>query len=220
MSPTPERILTSRYVQVMAAMDTMPHIVARIKAMVGHGRRIAYSQRFTYTQTPPDLYVGLTVRTDRGIHEWSDDDQAGVAVNLEPGALRGFGVGVLAWNAPTEADVWKRYHAEKDRPRHPRDTTEVTFDGCMPGDFGPSRDDQIVIRHWNDDGVCTETVIGFDYGPDKEQRRENVAMHLFHKQSPVLGHAPGWWEAIEAVREAFRRDADLVLAIADGHEAP
>jgi hypothetical protein len=65
----------------------------------------------------------------------------------------------------TEADVWKRYHAgqhEADAFDDRRKCmTEVSLTGGREHD-DPRRDDSIVIRRYNSDGVCSEIVIAFD----------------------------------------------------------
>lgn len=165
-----ERIKSMRHVDAMVAMDNFDLIVARIRKLLSYGRRMSMTQRYTYVDSPPDLYVGLTLDEEArpgGISESHSDDGCHFGVNLKPG-IRGFGLGAYrSDDNACEADVWKRYHASGDgdhvhRAHRRRNMTMVTLTGGMAGDFGPARDDLLIIRAWNEHGVCDERVIGFD----------------------------------------------------------
>jgi hypothetical protein len=155
----PDRILARRDCTAMAAPDTIHAIAQRVRNLVSHGRRITTVRRYTYIDRPPDVTAGLTVE---GVKEWKQHDAAGIAVYLKPGPTAGFGIAAYSSDGATEADVWARYHRDSsDR----RDMTEVRIVGGLPGN-SPARDDQLVIRHWNQHRVCEETVVAFDCGWD------------------------------------------------------
>ncbi|MEU7978295.1 hypothetical protein AB0B63_07155 [Micromonospora sp. NPDC049081] len=156
----------------MAAVDTMPHIAARIRNLLTHGRRITVTQRYTYVDRPPDVTAGLTLDTSArngGITEGVSGDGHHLGVYLRPGLMSGFGVSAYVSDGNrVEAEVWKRYHAAESTSSDPfkrrRNMTLVEITGGLPGD-GPGRDDRLVVRHWNSDGVCDERVVVFDGGP-------------------------------------------------------
>lgn len=168
---TTDRIARERHLHAMVALDTFDHIAERVRNLLSHGRRITVTDRFTYVDSPPEVTAGLTV--DR-IEPWASDRGKGLRVLLKPGLLAGFGIAAYAGKNDTEKQEWKRFHAGKsvsDRwDERRRDMTEVTITGGLTGD-GPARDDQLVIRDYNRDGVCDEKVIVFDAGPrDAEER--------------------------------------------------
>ncbi|MEV2239570.1 hypothetical protein [Micromonospora sp. NPDC049891] len=171
MTASPARILAMRECSAMVALDTMPHLVTRIRNLLSHGRRITMTQRYTYVDRPPEVTAGLTVDTrayDGGISEHRRDDGHHFGVRLRPGAGSGFGLSAYACDGNrTEAEAWKRYHAGKDATdvwAQRRNMTVVEIVGGLPGD-GPARDDRLIVREWNDSGVCDERVIVFDGGP-------------------------------------------------------
>jgi len=160
-----DRINTLRHVTAMAALDTVDMLADRVENLLRHGRRMTMARRYTYVDQPPELTAGLTV--DGKPHRWSKDDGAGFTVRLNPGLLTGFGFAAYANDgSATEAEAWMRYHAAEavhgDWSRRRRDMTLVEITGGLPGD-GPARDDKLVIRYWNRDGVCDEVVVAFDY---------------------------------------------------------
>ena len=176
MGPTPDRILRQRDVHAMVALDTVEALAERVKNLLAHSRRITTARRYaTYTQQPPEVLTGQTVDD---IHVWNKNGNAGISVRLKPGVMAGFGFAAYHYENPTEAGEWKRYHATENTSddffQRRRDMTNVEIQGGLPGD-GPARDDKLVIRHWNKDGVCDEIVAAFDHGPD----REDVARHLY-----------------------------------------
>ncbi|MER7331737.1 MULTISPECIES: hypothetical protein [unclassified Micromonospora] len=223
MNPT-DRILHERYLHAMVALDTVDAIAERVRNLSSHGRRITVTDRFTYVDRPPKVTAGLTV--DR-LDPWANDRGKGLRVLLKPGLMTGFGFAAYTGENDTEKGEWKKFHAGKsvsDRwDERRRDVTEVEMIGGLPGD-GPARDDQLVIRAWNRDGVCTENVIAFDYGPDRQQIREDVAKHLWVAD----GADPELWDKLADMawgiggakvdgseqREKFLAAADQVLAIA------
>lgn len=213
MTATPDRILTQRHCTAMAALDSMPHIATRVRNLLSHGRRITTTQRYTYVDSPPDVTPGLTV--DR-IRSWTDERGAGIEVTLKPGLLVGFGLSAYESDGNgTEAEAWKRYHAGKDATDHwgkRRDMTEVTINGGLPGD-GPARDDLLVIRYWNSDGVCNERVIAFDYGPNQDEIRDRLARHLFVTALDPDLHDAG--EVVWGERRGNPRDVKRAYARAD-----
>ncbi len=167
------RIGRQRHCTAMVALDTVDQIADRIVNLLSHNRRITIAHRYaTYTDSPAELAVGLTVDGDP--KRWRQDNGAGFHVRLKPGITAGFGFAAYGHDGnTTEAEAWQRFHAAKaeadswfDRRR---DMTWVEIVGGLAAD-GPARDDRIVIRAWNRDGVCDEKVIGFDYGDDEEGR--------------------------------------------------
>jgi hypothetical protein len=164
------RIKSMREVDAMVALDTFELITTRVRKLLSYGRRISMTQRYTYlSDRAPDLLVGLTVDAEArngGITEVLKDDGAHFGVTLKPGLMTGFGFSAydIDGNA-SEAEAWKRFHAGKDATAvwsKRRNMTLVRLVGGMAGDMGPARDELIVIRHWNNDAVCDERVIGFD----------------------------------------------------------
>lgn len=171
-STAPERIRGQRRVEAAVALDTIEALTTRITNLLRWDRRIAMTERYTWVNHPPRLHVGLTVDVD-GINTRANrgDDgtlrSAWLHVRLHPGILTGFGIGVDDSRGPaTEADGWRRYRAGEavhaDWSRRRRNITVVTITGGMDGDTGPAADDLLIIKSWNDDGVCDERVIGFD----------------------------------------------------------
>lgn len=221
MAPSPARILTERHVTTMAALDTMPHIAARIRNLLSHGRRITITRRYTHLDGPPEVTAGLTVDE---VCDWRGGN--GIGVHLKPGLTAGFSVSAHPGENDTEAGEWKRYHAAEsvsdDWFKRRRDMTRLDITGGLPGD-GPARDDLLVIRAWNRDGVCDERVVAFDYGPDRQQIREDMARHLWVSD----GGDPALWDKLTdrawgvggmsdevGERDKFLTAADQVLAIA------
>ena len=145
------------YTQDMVAVDTFDRLADRVERLLSHGRPMAMSRRYTWTQEPPELYAGQTVRRT---HRWSSGDQGGLSVVLEPGIA----CFEFAYHGPaTSKHEWARFHAAKaDSPifgERRRNMTCVAIYG--DGEY-PLWDDRIVIQEWNDDGVCDERVIVFD----------------------------------------------------------
>jgi hypothetical protein len=241
---SPDRILKQRDVTAMTALDTMPHLVTRIRNLLAHNRRMTVTQRYTYVDQPPEVTAGLTLDTtarNGGIVEGASPDGHHFGVYLRPGLLSGFGFSAYASDGnATEAEAWRRYHAGKDATdvwKKRRRMTLVEIVGGLPGD-GPSRNDRIAIRAWNDDAVCDEKVVAFDYGPDRQQQREDLARHLW-----LAGGGDGdEWDGFDwaisrisatnaagglklRVEGAERRDkvyveADKILAVIAGTAAP
>lgn len=219
MTTTATRALTQRTLSAMVAVDNIDHITQRIRNLLSHNRRITVTQRYTYVNDPPEVTVGLTVSE---IRAWSNEHGAGIGVHLKPGALAGFGVSAHAGENDTEATEWKRYHAAvavNDNPfQRRRDMTRLDITGGLPGDV-PARDDLIVIRAWNSDGVCDERVVAFDGGPrDGEYRAGRwlygMALGPAHMEDRLqewdLGKASDADVALWASRAA-----ELLTAVAD-----
>lgn len=166
MTGSPDRIRAQRHVTAMAALDTVDLLAERVQQLLSHGRRMTMTRRYTYVNDPPEVIAGLTVRGEPKL--WRQDDGAGFDVRLGPDMLAGFGFIAHGHDgSATEAEAWKRYHAAKAESSNfserRRDMTLVEITGGMAGD-GPARDDLIVIRAWNRDGVADERVIAFDTG--------------------------------------------------------
>ena len=220
----PDRILSMRHVTAMAALDTMPHLTARVRNLLTHGRRMTVTQRYTYVDQPPEVTAGLTLDTqarDGGIVEGANPGEYHhFGVHLRPGIMAGFGFSAYVNDGnATEAEAWKRYHAGKSMSDvwsdRRRDMTQVDITGGLPGD-GPARDDLLVIRHWNRDGVCEERVVAFDYGPDQQQR-DDLARHLWVAD----GGSPDRWDSFnldDEARAPFYTEVDKILAVIAGRE--
>ncbi|RKR92727.1 hypothetical protein BDK92_7205 [Micromonospora pisi] len=165
-----DRILTQRdHLTAMVALDTIAPLTTRVRSFLAHGRRITLTKRYTYEDSPPEVTVGLALNA---VDVWKQPDAAGFTVRLKPGILVQFGMAAYASDGDvTEQAAWARYHADTDRRRN---MTRVDITGGLPDD-GPARDDRIAIRAWNQHGVCTETVVAFDPGPDTDM----VARHLY-----------------------------------------
>lgn len=155
--PSPDRIRTMRDVTALVALDTVELLAERVTNLLSHGRRMSLTHRYTYTDHPPDVFAGLTLLEEPTL--WRRDHGIGFDVRLQPGVLAGFGFSAYCGESDTEADAWRRYHATNDKRR---DVTLLGITGGMAGD-GPARNDKLVIRRWNRDGVCIEQVIAFDY---------------------------------------------------------
>lgn len=164
-----DRLRTERHINAMVALDNFDLLTARVRKLLSYDRRISMTQRYTYTDQPPELYVGCTLDKEArsgGIIEGQSADGRHFGVYLRPGLLTGFGFSAYTSDGnATEAEAWKRYHAGDEATNHwdkRRNMVRLTLNGGMGGDYGPARDDLIVVRAWNEHGVCDEKVIGFD----------------------------------------------------------
>lgn len=184
MGPTPDRLRTMRQTTALVALDTIDILAGRVMNLLSHGRRITVTRRYTYVDEPPEVTAGLTLDGEPKV--WKRDDGAGFGVHLKPGLLSGFGFSCYAHEGnTTEEEAWTRYRAGKSTSgnyfERRRDVTEVRIGGGLPGD-GPARDDELVIRHWNGDGVCDERVVAFDYDTgrhnDLTKVRDELREHM------------------------------------------
>lgn len=169
--PRPERIATSYDVTAACALDTLPLLAARVRALLSWGRRISLATRWLDGDSDITLHPGLVVADDMGpdaVRESVKPSEFGTfSVQLAPG-LEGFGFSAYAADEQTtEMQVWRRWHAG-DR----RNITLVTLSGGMAGDSGPGRGDQLRIRFWNSHGVGREAVVGFDHHAYSDAARE------------------------------------------------
>jgi hypothetical protein len=202
MGATPERIRSQRHANAMVALDTVELVAERVVNLLSHGRRMTMTRRYTHTGHTPEVKPGLTL--DGMPRLWQRDGGAGLGVHLKPG-LGGFGFSAYAGEANTEAQEWKRFHADPDDRRN---MTEVEIIGGLPGD-GPARDDQLTIRYWNSNGVCDERVIAFDYETGRENKLTRVRDELREHVEHLADKQP--WEN----RDMFER----VLAALETHAA-
>ncbi len=187
--PTPvnrsaARILADRdHCVAMVAADSIDALTTRVMNLLAHRRRITLVSRYTHdTNGIPDVPVGLSLFEPPKPWKHHDPDDAGtvtaagLTVKLTPG-IHGFG---FAWYAAdgytTEAEARRPWCAAPEDNRC--NFTEITITGGLPGD-GPARDDRVVIRRWNSNSVCLETVVRFDYDarglPD-----DDAVDHLTH----------------------------------------
>ncbi len=153
---TSDRIMTQRSnLHAMVALDTVEALAARVVNLLSHGRRITLARRYVDRNGTPDVYAGLTPSQEPNV--WNRNGSAGFGVRLDqPGRLHAFGFSAQAGVNDAEESEWKRYRAGDYV-----DMTMVEVTGGLPGD-GPARDDQLVIQHWNSNGVCEEIVVAFD----------------------------------------------------------
>lgn len=171
---SPDRVLRQRDLHAMVALDTIDMIAERVTNLLSHGRRMTTVRRCTYVGSPPTVTAGLTL--DGEPKTWKGTGGVGFGVQLKPGIMSGFGFSCYGSDGnATEKEAWARFHAAESISDDPfkrrRDMTEVQINGGLPGD-GPARDDQLVIRHWDGDGVCEEVVVAFDY--DTRSGRESA----------------------------------------------
>jgi hypothetical protein len=173
---TVDRCRTQRDLHAMVALDNIDVLAERVTNLLSHGRRITLSRRYTYIDEPSQVTAGLIL--DREPNLWHARDGAGFGVSLKPGLTAGFGFSCYGHDGnTTEKEAWARFHAAEsiadDWFKRRRDMTEIRITGGLPSD-GPARDDRLVIRAWNRDGVCNEVVVAFDYdtrdGHEEEQR--------------------------------------------------
>ncbi len=214
MAPDVGRFLNQRDVRGMAAPDTIDAIIARVQALLSHGRRMTLVRRYTFQDdTAPTVVAGLTVAVmDRPVNVWKNATDAGIGVQLDPG-INSFGISTAgAWDATEEA-AWARYHREKADPRYkgPENFTEVIFRGGLPND-GPARDDQLTINAWNSNGVCIQTVVAFDYDGERPRRDDQVAAWLKARRDQYkhgqTDEAVAIHYALDAALDDYRDHAD------------
>ncbi len=225
MSPDPTRFRRQRDARGMATPDTIEDIIARVQALLSHDRRMTVVRRITWqNDTAPEVFPGLTLANDdRAVNTWKNDTDAGISVLLEPG-IHSFGLSTSsAWDATEEA-AWARYHREKADGRYkgPENFTEVIFRGGLPND-GPARDDQLTINAWNSNGVCIQTVIGFDYDGERPRRDDKVAAWLKANRDQYLN--PGidgnairretCYMVLDTLLDEYRQRADEGRSLVD-----
>lgn len=165
-----DRLNHDREVRAAVALDTIDILADRVRNLLASGRRMTLVNRYTYIDAPPTVTAGLTV--DGEPQCWRNAQGSGFVVRLKPGVLCQFGFAAYTGEHDTEADAWRRYHDGKSIAdnylERRKNVTEVTMVGGLPNS-GPGRDELLVIRAWNRDGVCEETVVAFDY----DTRTEN-----------------------------------------------
>lgn len=160
-----------RDVTVFVAPDTVEALVAHVRGILGEDREMTvitrYRTNYRSTQVPVDqglstarVLTGMRVADQSEyrvpvIEHWKQEDPVGqgLHVRLSPG-IHGFGFGVHVKDVASEAEARDRYRSGRYR-----DLTLVRCDG-WPGQ--PSREDRIEIEHWNEHGVCEDTVIAFN----------------------------------------------------------
>lgn len=179
MLPLAER-LSTRDSLVFVAMDTVDALADRVLGIFGEGREVTriHTYRHTVPKDPTDaqrenrglqsltVVTGLRLATLDEVHgpikRWESVSPVGKGLHiyLSPGLLEGFGFGAYEYESATEEQVIARYHSHVagDTYSRRRNLTVVEIDG-WPG--SPNREDRIRIEHWNDHGVCSETLIAF-----------------------------------------------------------
>lgn len=217
-----------REVRVFAAMDTMDQIAERVLAIVGEGRVMNKIATYVHSDGLDDLsrldhatglrkggHAGHPV----GHHTWKSDDQSGFSVYLTHrhgnfGSMEGFGVGVMAYNAPTEKQVRARHEKAKNSKDHFdrfRDLTYLEIKGS-PGE--PHRDDRIEVMHWNEHGVLRHTIITFvepDYC-DSGRVIDTEYVILAHRVDPDRKPYSAREEDAEVLARFTGPDIDLDVA--------
>ena len=189
-------------VQVFAAMDTMPQIAERVRAIVGEGRTM--NKIATYVQSggladlsrldhATGLHTGGHESYPDGHTTWhKDDDQSGFMVYLTHGythgTLDGFGAGVLAYNAATEKQVRDRYNKAKISDSSWDSRKNITLLTINGRPNNPNRTDRIEVMDWNDDGVLRHTIITFVEHDYCDSGRIEEIHHVLvgHRKDPNL----------------------------------
>ncbi len=195
---------TARFISAVVALDTVELLAERVTNLLSHGRRISITHRHTHTDAAPELKVGMVLTGPPELRHHTDGG-IGLTVRLRPGLMEGFGFAAYPgeWDTEAQARQQGRDRLEPDRWRN---VTQVDIDGGLPGG-GPARSDRLVIRRWNESGVCAEQVIGFDYETSQLPELAKVHDELRAHLTNLGGRQP--WDN----REMF----DRVLAALDAH---
>lgn len=172
MKTTAER-LTSRSATVFVAMDSFDPLVERIVGIVrgdteaggtpASGRLMtvmrSYPNQPGHTSVHTSLCLDPEARSGGiAVQSYADPVGRSLHFDLRPG-IHGFGFSCYAREAETEAQVAKRFHANRQDVRN---LTVVRFDGWAGQ---PCREDTITIEHWNDHGVLMRTEVFFEAEP-------------------------------------------------------
>ncbi len=169
---------TDDQAEAMVAADSHQAIAARIHRMVTAGRGMVLAVReFTYTGRPAVLYAGLRLDSEHyggGLAVSDHGDQLSFSARLTNGGMRiddvrWFGYSVRTFQHSgneSEEQAWQRFRAKRaegDRSERRHNMTHVEFVGGLPG-WKWQTTDRITITDWNDDGVASEWVLGFEPG--------------------------------------------------------
>lgn len=169
--PSVEKRLRHRSAWVFVALDTIDALTDHVIGLLGpdEHRRMTIVQRYLRSDGDRgDVAGSLTIKTSLtraghgtrypgGIDRHTQSNPFGKALTvwLGPG-IEAFGFGAYAHEAATEDAVRARYH---DTTRRREDITLLHLNG-FPGE--PTKDDRVVIEHWNQFGVCSEVTVALD----------------------------------------------------------
>lgn len=176
--PLAERI-NSREVHAFVALDTIDLLADHMTALVGTGRRFTILDQYVGDK-PVSLHAtGYAAKTslrlsdetcyEGGINRWEQHcapSGRGVTFHCDPGIVA---FGVCAYDMAsekhnrTEEEAAAYYWSRKGESVFDRreNVTRVRMDGWPDH---PTRTDRIFIEHWNQHGVCHETLVMFEEG--------------------------------------------------------
>lgn len=155
------RIRTEYDLDCVVALDNFDLIAERVQGLLSHGRTLMVAHQYaTYIHRAPDLFSRQTVNN---VQVRTKDREASLWI-----ACTDIGIGfhAYAWDGnETEAQVWQRYHKGQHEAGNPfdrrRNLVDLQIQGGREGDPA-GRSDRLVVRAYNQDGVCDEKVIAFE----------------------------------------------------------
>jgi hypothetical protein len=143
--------------------ETFDSLATRCRTLIESGRRMTVLTRYEGRDEFPSVKTGLVPDNNPdhlrgGVHIVERHNYKGFEVRLSPG-LEVHGFGIYTGDGRNEEAQARTFNRPAGTPG---DTaTTVAVDGGLTNDHG--RDDRIEIRHLNQFGVMTQTVIVFDY---------------------------------------------------------
>lgn len=157
--------------------DSADAIAARIKGLFSHGRRVTLYRRGLDLAGRGELIVGLTVKRDRPVTYTRTADRANVWVPLSHSPSRGriFEGFNVPWTTNysggnTELEVLQQVRQwENGTLSGLSDVTVVAITGGHDDAWG--MEDQLTVRHWNENGYGQEVHVGFDSDDLAEAQR-------------------------------------------------
>lgn len=154
------------------ALDTIDLLADHLTAIVGTGRRFSVFDQYvgdkplslweTGYRAKTSLYLSQETRYESGIHRWEQrcfPAGKGITFHCDPGIVAW---GISAYDLArekhnrTEDAAAAYYHSRTERRTN---VTLVRVDGWPSH---PARSDRIFIEHWNEHGVCQETLVMFE----------------------------------------------------------
>ncbi len=157
ITPAVGRLATNPRVSALVAVDTFDVLTERVRVLLGFQRRITLVSRWVDSEDTPTIHVGLC--TTQPIEVRRTHGGLVATVYLGPGLGCTFGFSTVH-HTETEAQAWETFHAAAG---FRGGLTQVAMSGGLPGN-GPALTDRVVIRRWNTDNRCFETVVAFDPG--------------------------------------------------------